>query len=263
LNTVSFSNNAYGIKTVARRYFNKETSELDAPEAAVLVGMLKGTTRYNPVRNPERSVERRHVVLGQMHKAGFLADEAFEAAKAAPLELRLGETEELGNGDSYLRAAVERWLEDWCEENGYDIYVDGLKIYTTIDSRVQRHAEEAVTGQMGTLQRRLEDAWRGEIPWRDSDGQVIDGFLEGLAERTAYHAQLDEKFHGNKDSILHYLNLPKTMEVFTWEGPKQVQYSSMDSLAHYAMMLNAGLMTMDPYNGEIKAWVGGINHRYY
>ncbi|WP_262249503.1 transglycosylase domain-containing protein [Parapedobacter soli] len=263
LNTVSFSNNAYGIKTVARRYFNKEASELAAPEAAVLIGMLKGTTRYNPVRNPERSLERRNVVLGQMYKAGMLSDTAYETAKAAPLGLRLGETEELGSGDSYLRTAVERWLDDWAETNGYDIYVDGLKIYTTIDSRVQRHAEEVVADQMAVLQQRLENAWRGEIPWRDADGVVIDGFLEGLAERTAYYAQLDEKYQGNKDSIFYNLNLPKTMEVFTWDGPKEVQYSTMDSLAHYAMMLNAGLMTMDPYNGEIKAWVGGINHQYY
>lgn len=263
LNTVSFSNNAYGIKTVARRYFNKEASELTATEAAVLIGMLKGTTRYNPVRNPERSLERRNVVLGQMYKAGMLTEEGYEAAKAEPLDLRLGETEELGSGDSYLRTAVERWLEDWCAEKGYDIYVDGLKIYTTINSRVQRHAEEAVANQMGILQQRLENAWRGEIPWRDADGEVIDGFLEGLAKGTTYYAQLDEKYAGNKDSIFHYLNLPKTMEVFTWDGPKEVQYSSMDSLAHYAMMLNAGLMTMDPYNGEIKAWVGGINHQYY
>ena len=263
LNTVSFSNNAYGIKTVARRYFNKEASELSATEAAVLVGMLKGTTRYNPVRNPERSLERRNVVLGQMLKAGMLAEADYEAAIAAPLGLRLGETEELGNGDSYLRTAVERWLGIWCEEHGYDIYVDGLKIYTTIDSRVQRHAEEAVADQMAILQQRLENAWRGEIPWRDADGEVIDGFLEHLAEATTYYAQLDAKYAGNKDSIYHYLNLPKTMEVFTWDGPREVQYSSMDSLAHYATMLNAGLMTMDPYNGEIKAWVGGINHRYY
>src|SRR5690606_22902352 len=165
LNTVSFSNNAYGIKTVARRYFNKEASELAAPEAAVLIGMLKGTTRYNPVRNPERSLERRNVVLGQMYKAGMLSDTAYETAKAAPLGLRLGETEELGSGDSYLRTAVERWLDDWAETNGYDIYVDGLKIYTTIDSRVQRHAEEVVADQMAVLQQRLENAWRGEIPW--------------------------------------------------------------------------------------------------
>src|SRR3546814_7410540 len=94
-------------------------------------------------------------------------------------------------------------------------------IYTTIDSRVQRHAEEAVAGQMGILQLRLDDAWRGEIPWRDADGKVIDGFLEGLAEGTAYYAQLHEKYAGNKDSISHYLNLPKTMEVFTWDGPAE------------------------------------------
>ena len=263
LNTVSFSNNAYGIKAVARRYFDKEASALTAPEAAVLVGMLKGTTLYNPVRNPERSLERRNVVLEQMYKAGMLTDDTYRAARAEPLGLRLAVSEEAGNGDSYLRTAVERWLEEWCAENGYDIYVDGLKIYTTIDSRVQRHAEEAVAGQMGVLQRRLEDAWRGEVPWRDAEGEVIDGFLERLAERTTYYAQLDEKYGGNKDSIYHYLSRPKTMEVFTWEGPKEVQYSSMDSLAHYAMMLNAGLMTMDPYNGEIKAWVGGIDHRYY
>src|SRR5690606_13714761 len=161
LNTVSFSNNAYGIKTVARRYFNKEASELTATEAAVLIGMLKGTTRYNPVRNPERSLERRNVVLGQMHKAGMLTGDAYETAKAAPLGLRLGETEDLGSGDSYLRTAVERWLEEWCTTNGYDIYVDGLKIYTTIDSRVQRHAEAAVASQMGTLQQRLENGWQG------------------------------------------------------------------------------------------------------
>ncbi|MEC3881703.1 transglycosylase domain-containing protein [Parapedobacter sp. 10938] len=263
LNTVSFSNNAYGIKTVARRYFNKEPSELTATEAAVLVGMLKGTTRYNPVRNPERSLERRNVVLGQLYKAGMLDSAAYETAKAEPLVLRLGETDELGSGDSYLRTAVERWVDDWATANGYDIYVDGLKIYTTIDSRVQHHAEEAVADQMAVLQQRLEDVWRGEMPWRDADGKVIDGFLEGLAEGTTYYAQLDEKYAGNSDSIFYYLNLPKTMEVFTWDGPREVQYSSMDSLAHYAMMLNAGLMTMDPYNGEIKAWVGGINHQYY
>ncbi len=263
LNTVSFSNNAYGIKTVAKRYFNKNTSDLTAAEAAVLIGMLKGTTLYNPIRNPERSLERRNVVLGQMHKAGFLSDTAYTASMTADLGLHLGEIEELGSGDSYLRTAVERWLASWCEENGYDIYVDGLKIYTTIDSRVQRHAEEAVAQQMKPLQERLENAWRGEVPWRDAEGNVIDGFLEKLAERTTYYQQLNEKYQGNTDSIAYYLNLPKTMSVFTWDGPKEVQYSTLDSLAHYARMLNAGLMTMDPYNGEIKAWVGGINYRYY
>lgn len=263
LNTVSFSNNAYGIKTVAKRYFNKETQDVTAAEAALLIGMLKGTTLYNPIRNPERSLERRNVVLGQMHKAGYLTDEAYEVEKASELTLNLGEIEEVGRGDSYLRAAVERWLNAWCDENGYDIYTDGLKIYTTIDSRMQHHAEAAVAEQMKPLQRRLEDAWNGEIPWRDSQGNVIEGFLENLAMRTTYYRQLDEQYSGDADSIFYYLNVPKTMEVFTWDGLKEVKYSSMDSLAHYAMMLNAGLMSMDPYSGEVKAWVGGINHRYY
>jgi len=263
LNTVSFSNNAYGIKTVARRYFNKEAGALTAAEAAVLIGMLKGTTLYNPVRNPDRSLERRNVVLAQMHKAGYLSNTEYNDARSSALGLHPGESDELGIGDSYLRTAVERWLVSWCEENGYDIYVDGLKIYTTIDSRVQQHAEDAVAEQMKPLQQRLENAWRGEQPWRDPDGNVIEGFLEKLAERTPYYQQLAEKYADNRDSIYHYLNLPKTMEVFTWDGPKEVRYSTLDSLAHYTMMLNAGLMSMDPYNGEIKAWVGGINYRYY
>lgn len=263
LNTVSFSNNAYGIKTVTRRYFNKEPRELTAAEAAMLIGMLKGTTLYNPLRNPDRALERRNVVLGQMHKAGFLDDGELAAARSVELGLNLGEIEELGREDSYLRSAVEKWLEPWSKENGYDIYADGLKIYTTIDSRMQLLAEEAVEEQMSVLQQRLENAWRGEIPWRDSEGNVIKGFLENLAMHTAYYKQLAEKYDHDEDSIFHYLNAVKTMEVFTWDGMKKVEYSTMDSLAHYAMMLNTGVMTMDPYNGEIKVWVGGINHHYF
>ena len=263
LNTVSFSNNAYGIKTVAQRYFNKEASALTAAEAAMLVGMLKGTTLYNPIRNPDRSLERRNVVLGQMQKAGFLTDAEYKLATQSTLGLHLGEMDASGGNDSYLRAAVERWLASWCEENDYDMYVDGLKIYTTIDSRVQRHAEQAVAEQMKPLQERLENAWRGEQPWRDTQGEVIAGFLEKLAAQTPYYQQLVRRFPDHPDSVTHYLNQPKPMEVFTWDGMTKVNYSTLDSLAHYAMMLNAGLMSMDPYKGEIKAWIGGINHRYY
>src|SRR5690606_29904247 len=182
-----FSNNAYGIKTVAKRYFDKRPSQLTADEAALLVGMLKGTTLYNPVRNPDRSVERRNVVLNQMHKAGFLSTKAYEEARSSALALSFGTEDEAAREDSYLRAAVEKWLEEWCVENGYDIYEDGLKIYTTIDSRMQRHAEETVAEQMRILQQRLENAWQGEIPWRNSAGEVIDGFLEDLAVPTAYY----------------------------------------------------------------------------
>lgn len=263
LNTVSFSHNAYGIKTVSRRYFSKEPSTLTIAEASVLIGMLKATTLYNPVRNPDRSLERRNVVLGQVHKAGFLTDEELKNERALPLGLTLGEEKEEGREDSYLRAAVEKWLETWSGEHGYDIYSDGLKIYTTIDSRMQAIAEETVAQQMKVLQNRLEQAWAGQIAWRDSDGNVIPDFLENLAKKTSFYQYLVKKYDNNPDSISYYLSLPKTMEVFTWDGMQEVEYSTMDSLAHYAMMLNTGMMSMDPYSGEIKVWVGGINHEYY
>lgn len=263
LNTVSFSNNAYGINTVSRRYFNKRPGELMASEAAVLIGMLRATTRYNPLRNPDQSLERRNVVLSLMHQEGFIDEKEYQEAVAADLGLQPGEEERTQRGDSYLRAAVERWLQDWSTGSGYDIYADGLKIYTTIDSRMQALAEEAMAEQMAVLQDRLAGVWAGREPWRDNEGQVIPDFLEKLAEETLYYKQLYQKYGGNLDSVFFHLNQPKNMEVFTWDGMQQVAFSSMDSLAHYATMLNTGIMSMDPYSGAIKVWVGGINHRYY
>lgn len=263
LNTVSFSNNAYGINTVARRYFNKPPSALEASEAALLIGMLKGTTLYNPFRNPDRALERRNIVLGLMRQEGFLDEATYAREASKDLGLRPGEVLDAGRGDSYLRVAVERWLDAWSEESGYDIYADGLRIYTTIDSRMQALAEEAVAEQMAILQDRLAGVWKGKEPWRDTEGNVIPDFLEKLAEGTSYYKQLYDRYGGDLDSVFFYLNQPKTMEVFTWDGMKEVAFSSMDSLAHYAMMLNTGVMSMDPYTGEIKVWVGGINHAYY
>src|SRR5690606_21397075 len=148
---VSFGNNAYGIKTAARTYFDKETNKLDIPESALLIGMLKATTLYNPTRNPERSVERRNVVLSQSNKYEFINSTEFNRYKDTPLKLKEGHVDNNGDGDSYLRTAVAKYLEKWCDDNGYDLYEDGLKIYTTIDSKLQKYAEEAVNEQMKTL----------------------------------------------------------------------------------------------------------------
>ncbi|MEH6306415.1 transglycosylase domain-containing protein [Olivibacter sp. CPCC 100613] len=263
LNTVSFGNNTYGVKTAAKRYFNQNTNEVTPPQAALLIGMLKATTLYNPVRNPKRSLERRNVVLSQMQKAGFISLSQFKQYIAKPIDLSLGTIDEIGKEDSYLRGAAERFIEKWCDENGYDLYEDGLRVYTTIDSRLQRYAEEAAYDQMATLQKRLESVWGKELPWRDSKGEVIENFLENLAKRLPIYAFLDKKFNHNVDSILFYLNQPKQMKVFTWDGMEEVSYSTIDSLAHYAKMLNTGMMVMDPYNSEIKVWVGGINHQFY
>ncbi len=263
LNTVSFGNNAYGISAASKRYFNKTPREVAPAEAAMLIGMLKGTTLYNPLRNPETALERRNVVLEQMRKAGYLDETEFARHIDLGLQLAVGEASQSRSSDSYLRTAVEKWLEDWSEERGLDIYTDGLKIYTTIDSRMQRHAENVMAQQMKILQNRLNQSWAGELPWRDLDGEVIPDFLMDLAERTPHYQRLQERFPGQEDSLHFYLHQPREMEVFTWEGPKIVNYSTMDSLAHYVKMLNMGMMSMDPYDGRIKVWVGGIQHQYF
>ncbi len=263
LNTVSFGNNTYGIETAARRYFNVSAVELNTPQAALLIGMLKATTLYNPKRNPENAVNRRNVVLSQMQKASFITEQEFENYSAEDLSLNDGKLDELSTGDSYLRAAVLRYLKDWAEENDYDIYKDGLRIYTTIDSRMQEKAEKVVAKQMQVLQNRLNNAWAGELPWRDTEGKVIENFLENLAKKLPIYESLKKKFPNSPDSIELYLERPKEMEIFTWDGMKKVNYSTLDSLEHYVRLLNTGMMSMDPFNGEIKVWVGGINHQYY
>lgn len=263
LNTVPFGNNTFGIKTASKLYFNKNASKIQVEEAAVLVGMLKATTTYNPIRNPEKSLERRNTVLAQMQKYDYLTEKEFKKYSAKPLKLTQGSLDEGSDGGSYLRSAVSRYLEKWCEENGYDLYGDGLKIYTTIDSRMQKYAEEAVNQQMKILQRRFENVWGNENPWRTSDGLEILDFPEKAAQRLPYYEFLKKRFDGNQDSINFYLNKPKKMKVFSWDGEKEVQYSTIDSIKHYAKILNTGMMTLDPFNGHIKVWVGGINHKYF
>lgn len=263
LNTVPFSSNTFGIKTASKRYFNKDAHNLRVEEAALLVGMLKATTTYNPTRNPEKSVERRNIVLSQMEKYEYLTAGEFTKYSRRPLKLNPGSLDEGSEGGSYLRSAVSRYLEKWCEENDYDLFTDGLKIYTTIDSRMQKYAEEAVNSQMKILQRRLENVWGNENPWRTSDGKEILDFPEKAAQRLPYYDALKKKYSNNSDSINFYLNIPKKMKVFNWNGEKEVVFSTIDSIKYYAKILNTGMMTLDPFNGHIKVWIGGINHNYF
>jgi len=262
LNTVSFSNNAYGIKSASVRYFDKMPSALTVNEAAVLVGMLKGTTLYNPIRNPKNALQRRNTVLGQMQKEGYISAEENKKFAADSLGLDLNNQEQRNSNDSYLRTAVEKWLEKWAEENEIDIYTSGLKIYTTINSRMQKIAEDAVNSKMNELQRRLDNVWRNQDPWRDKEGNVIPNFLEDQAKKLPVFTYHMEKYK-DEAKVFEELNVKKEMEVFTWDGMEKVNYSSMDSLRHYISMLNTGVMAMNPYNGEIKVWVGGINHDFY
>lgn len=259
LNTVSFGNNAYGIHAASKRYFGKSPIELDTVEAATLVGLLKATSFYNPVRNPENARTRRNVVLSQMQKAGFITEEEFLVQKDLPLVVAQEDLKTDLSHDSYIRRAVERQLKDWAEENEIDLYADGLQIFTTIDSRIQSHAEAAMKEQMRILQNRLENSWAGDIPWRDSNNEIIPDFLENKMKELPLYAEWVNHFDGNLDSVEFVLNQKKKMKVFSWDGEKEVNFSSYDSLKYHAMLLKLGMVSMDPYSGKIKCWIGGVN----
>jgi len=197
-----------------------------------------------------------------MEKEGYLKKDEVANLSKDSLGLNLNNQEVRNSNDSYLRTAVEKWLEDWGEENEIDIYTSGLKIYTTIDSRMQKIAETVVATKMKELQQRLDNVWGNELPWRDKEGNVIPNFLEDHAKKLPIYASLMKKYN-DEAKVFEELNKKKSMEVFTWDGMEKVDYSTMDSLKHYLTMLNTGMMVMDPYNGNIKVWVGGINHNYY
>lgn len=263
LNTVSFSNNAYGIKVAALRYFNKQPSALTINESALLVGMLKGTTIYNPIRNPKNAFQRRNTVLQQMEKSGYITKEDETKLAADSLRLDLAYQDSADANDSYLRNAVKRWLEKWSQDNEIDINTAGLRIYTTIDSRMQEIAQGVVDKKMKELQRRLKNVWGSDLPWRDKDGNVIPEFLENHARKLPIYSSLMAKYNNDESAVFKVLNEKKKMEVFTWDGMEEVNYSTMDSLKHYLFMLNTGMMAMNPYDGAIKVWIGGVNHKYY
>ena len=263
LNTVPFGNNTFGIKTAALKIFNKLPDKLNPAEAATLIGMLKATSTYNPINNPKHSLERRNIVLGQMLKYGYLKNDEYYKYLGTPISLDLSYVETEGGGDSYLRQAVERWLKKWCRENGYDLYGDGLKIYTTIDPRLQQYAEEAVALKMKMLQKRFDNVWGKKNPWRDSDGDEIKDFLLKAEQHLPVYAMLQKKYHYDTIPIKQYFEKPKRMKVFTWNGERDTTFSSADSIRYYTRILNTGMMTIEPSTGKIKVWIGGIDHKYF
>lgn len=262
-NTVPFGNNSFGIKTASLKYFNKNPDQVNPAEAATLVGMLKATSTYNPIKNPEKSKERRNVVLSQMEKYGYISKADYNNYSASPIKLDLSYVENEAQGDSYIRAAVDKWLEKWCNDNDYDLYADGLKIYTTIDSRLQAYAEEAVDEKMKALQKRFDGVWGKENPWRTLDGNEILDFPQRAVQRLPIYNLLEKKYKNNQDSVDAYFSRKKRMQVFTWHGDQDTTFSTYDSVKYYARLLNTGMMTIEPATGQIKVWVGGINHQYF
>ncbi len=263
LNTVPFGNNSFGIKTATLKFFNKTPDAVNPAEAATLIGMLKATSTYNPINNPDKSLDRRNTVLSQMEKYNYLSAADYNTYTKMPIGLNLSYVEDDSHGDSYIREAVERWLKKWCHENDYNLYEDGLKIYTTIDSRLQQYAEEAVAEKMKMLQKRFDGIWGKTNPWRDSKGKEIKDFLPKAEQHLPIYKLLVAKYHGDINQINQYFEKPKRMTVFTWNGEKDTTFSSADSIKYYTRILNTGMMTIEPSTGKIKVWVGGINHKYF
>jgi penicillin-binding protein 1A len=264
-NTVDYGNNTYGINTATQSYFSKSPDSISLQEAAVLVGLQKATTTFNPIRNPKRSLERRNVVISQMAKYGYITQREADSISRLPIELKMNFESPYDGNANYFKNAVVDYVKKWGEENGYDLYTDGLKIYTTIDSRMQANAEDAVSDKMKTLQRVFEDHWGNQNPWTDEKGKEIPNFLEDVIKRTSRYKSLAKRFPDQPDSISHYLNKKDTMTVYDWKtgGSITKYWSSMDSLNYYKRILRAGMMAMNPYTGHIRAWVGDLDYNYF
>ena len=263
LNTVDYGSNAFGINVAAKTFFNKPPRNLTTAEAATLVGIVNAPSRFSPVAHPERATRRRNWVLRQMNKYGYLDAKGLAAAVRYPIALHFSVENPSKGLAPYFRAEVVKSLLAWAKETDHDLYSDGLKIYTTVDSRMQAYAEKSVAEHLALQQKWFTAHWKGQLPWRDENGKVIPEFLNIAMRRTQRYRSLMNQHDGNRDSVNYYLRKKYKMPVFTWQGEKEMLMSPLDSLAYYKRYLRAGFLAMNPLNGHIKAWVGGANYKYF
>ncbi|MDR0973111.1 MAG: transglycosylase domain-containing protein, partial [Prevotellaceae bacterium] len=296
LNKFDFINNAVGIKTAARTYFDKAPKELSVEESATLVGMCKNPALYNPRRFNERSRERRNVVLAQMCKAGYLTEQAKDSLQALPLKLNFRPVDHKEGLATYFREYLrtlmtakkpdpkkyrgwqtQKFYEDslawetnplygWCAKNNKNIYTDGLKIYTTINAKMQRYAEEAVTEHLGGfLQEQFfkEKRRSKTAPFSKNltTEQVNEILNRSVRQSERYNVMLSAG--ASAEEIRKAFDTPQEMSVFTWQGSKDTIMTPMDSIRYYKHFLRTGFMSMNPMNGYVKAYVGGANYPYF
>ena len=272
-NTVDFGSNAYGIKTAAKTYFDTTPDSLTTQDAAVLVGMLKATTLYNPKSNPERSLARRNTVLNNMRTHNDLSAAACDSLKQLPITLHYKVEENYDGQALYFREAISSELKDWCEENHYDLYSSGLKIYTTLDSKMQKYAEEAAKKQMETVQKNFNNHWSiyrnqdtnwlRQEPWQDENHHVIPNFVQGIAERQPFYNALQARFPNDPDSVTYYYKEWKhPVKVFDYDkGTVTKLMTSEDSIKYMVTFMHCAMVAMEPQTGAVKAWVGDIDFK--
>jgi penicillin-binding protein 1A len=263
LNTVSFGEDVYGIEMAAERYFNTDPENLRIQDGAVLIGMLKATTTYNPKRNPERAKERRNVVFSQMQKFYFLEKNILDSLKNLEMEVDYTFITTKTGTASHLREQVRLDLEELCntirqpDGTKYDIYTDGLKIYTTIDSKMQEYAENAVQTHMKELQKTFFEHWKKGTPWGKDDSSI----RSAMKETNRYKALREQGL--SDEAIEKSFKIKKNIRLFTYDGSEEKNISPWDSIIYYHQFLNTGFMAMNPKNGYVQAYVGSVNFQYF
>jgi len=275
LNTVDFGSQSWGIKMAAKTFFNKEVDSLNVQEAATLIGGINAPSRYSPVRHPERSLQRRNLVLNQMEKYGYLSAAAYDSISELPLDMSAFGIRDHASGlATYFREILRMKMKEWCKTHyksdgtPYDLYKDGLKIYTTVDSRLQKYAEEAVTEHLKLdLQPAFFQHWKGvpNAPFVFEDEVARDEIKQIMKlsmQRSARYISL-RRDGVPEDSIRDIFNTPRQMKVFSWKGPVDTVMTPMDSIRYSKFFLQSGLMSMDPKTGYVLAYVGGIDYHFF
>ncbi len=263
LNTAEYGSNSYGIKVASKTYFNKLPSQINYNEASIIVGLLNKPTKYNPFYNPENAINKKTEILYNLYKYSKISKMNFDSLSALDLNLTYKVENQNAGQATYFRTVVKNYLINWAKNNSYDLFSDGLKIYTTINSKMQSHAENAVAEQMKRLQNVFNKHWDGKNPWIDEKGYEIKDFLKNSIKRTKRYKELLKNNNGDTTKVFDILNEKKEMKVFSWDQEIDTIFSVIDSLKYYKNFLQAGFISIEPKTGHIKAWVGGINHKYF
>ena len=270
LNKADFVNTAVGIRSAAKVYFGKEPRELSIDESALLVGMLNNPSLFNPVRRPERTLQRRNIVLKQMERNGFLTEAQKEFYQKKPLVLNFQPESHYEGTATYFREYLRDYMKKWVQENKkpdggeYDIYKDGLKIYTTIDSRIQQYAEEAVTKHLPNLQEEFNAQQKDNKnrPFVRISKPETDKIMMAAMKNSQRWREMAAQ-DKSEEEIIKSFDVKTKMTIFTWKGERDTLMTPADSIRYYKGLLQAGLMAMEPQTGHVKAWVGGNNYKYF
>ncbi|MBO5854584.1 MAG: PBP1A family penicillin-binding protein, partial [Bacteroidales bacterium] len=271
LNTVFYGHNAYGIKKASETFFNVEPKDLNIEQAAFLAGVVNAPSRYSPIRHPERATNRRNLVISQMATYGFITEQERDSISQIPIDMSEFGVLDHNSGQAtylreYLRGTLTEWAKTHTKPDGtpYNIYKDGLKIYTTIDSRMQRYAEEAVREHLSLdLQPAFDKHWKGEpnAPF-SLEEEEIEALME-LSMKRSERYRVMKKAGISIDSIRKNFNKPTKMTVFSWNGPIDTIMTPMDSMRYYKSFLQSSLMSVESHTGHVKAYVGGIDYKYF